>query len=94
MQFEWDEGKEQRNRLKHHVSFPEARSVFFDENAFEAFDPDHSEEEERFLMLGLSSRMRLLVVSYHYRFSEPLIRIISARKATREERRFYDAGKA
>ena len=89
MYFEWDEGKEQRNRLKHRVSFPEARSVFFDENAFEAFDPDHSVEEERFLMLGLSAEMRVLVVSYCFRLEDSVIRIISARKATRGEQRFY-----
>jgi hypothetical protein len=86
MQFEWDEKKNKANESKHGVSFEEAQTVFFDENAYEFGDPDHSEDEERFLMLGLSSRLRILVVSYCYRSNESVIRIISARKATKKER--------
>ena len=67
----------------------EAESVFYDENAFEYPDPDHSEAEERFIILGLSAGLRVLVVCYCYRLSESTIRIISARKATKKEARYY-----
>ena len=93
IRFVWDAGKAQANFAKHHVSFQEARSVFLDENAREFHDPEHSElEEDRFLMLGLSSRLRLLLVCHCYREDEDTIRIISARRATRRESRFYAAG--
>jgi len=67
LRFEWDEAKTSANARKHGVTFEEARSVFFDEQAQLIDDPDHSEDEERFVLLGLSSRLRLLVVSYCYR---------------------------
>jgi hypothetical protein len=90
--FEWDEKKNRTNRKKHAVSFEEAQTVFLDDNALEFFDPDHSEEEERFLLLGISARLRVVVVSHCYRTRESKIRIISARKATKRERRTYAGG--
>jgi len=89
IRFEWDEGKNQSNKKKHKVSFEEARSVFFDEFAIEFPDPDHSEQEARFLMLGRSYLLRVLVVCHCLRESDTVIRIISARKATSKERTFY-----
>ena len=91
--FSWDEKKSAANRRKHGVSFEEARTVFFDENAIEFFDPDHSEKEDRFLMLGLSFRLRVLLVCHCCRESQGVIRIISARKATRKERADYTGTK-
>jgi uncharacterized protein len=87
--FEWDELKERANRRKHGVSFEEARSAFLDENARVLPDPEHSEEEDRFVLLGLSTSLRVLVVCHCYREKEQIIRIISARKADREEQRQY-----
>ena len=89
--FEWDPRKDAENKRKHGVSFEEARSVFADEYALLLDDPDHSAVEERFILLGLSARFRVLVVVHAYRESEDTIRIISARKATRRERQQYDA---
>ena len=89
MRFEWDETKNQSNQRKHGISFEEAASVFFDEEALIRDDPEHSKEEERFVMLGFSSRANLLVVCHCYRASETVIRIISARKATRTESKYY-----
>ena len=89
LRFTWDQRKNQSNQKKHGVSFEEAHSVFFDEDALEFFDPDHSEEEDRFLLLGQSFHLRVLIVCHCYRESEYLIRIISARKATPEERTVY-----
>jgi len=89
LRFEWDERKAKANQKKHAVSFEEAQTVFFDDNAIEFPDPYHSEEEKRFLMLGRSFRLRILVVSHCFRRSESVIRIISARKATRKERTAY-----
>ena len=83
MKFEWDVNKELINLRKHHISFHEASSVFYDENALVKEDPDHS--AERFLILGLSTAANMLVVSHCFRKSESVIRIISARKATRSE---------
>ena len=74
---------------KHGVSFEEATTVFFDEYAIEYFDPDHSDNEDRFIMLGISRMLRVLVVCYCYRESDTIIRIISARKATRKESSNY-----
>ncbi len=71
------------------MSFEEAQSVFFDENAIQFYDEDHSEQEDRFIMLGLSIRSRILVVCHCERESGNVIRIISARKATRSERKYY-----
>jgi len=89
LSFEWDPRKAAVNRRKHGVSFEDALSVFSDERARLIDDPDHSEDEERFLLLGLSNSLRLLVVAHCYREAGGVIRIISARKATREEQRFY-----
>jgi len=77
------------NRRKHGVSFDEARSVFLDENAKLIDAPDHSAEESRFILLGLSHRLRLLVVCHTYRSDDEEIRIISARKADKSERMQY-----
>lgn len=88
--FEWDDNKAKGNLQKHGVSFEEAQTVFYDENALLIDDPDHSEDEERFIILGLSSTAKLLVVCYCYRASETVIRIISARKATRKETQYYE----
>lgn len=90
LKFEWDENKNQSNQQKHSISFEEAKTVFYDENALLIDDPDHSEEEERFIILGLSSQAKLLVVCHCYRASETVIRIISARKATRKETQYYE----
>jgi uncharacterized protein len=87
--FVWDEEKDRANRRKHRISFAEARTVFYDENAREYSDPDHSENEERFILLGISSRLRVLVVCHCYRESESVIRIISARRAQRSEEETY-----
>jgi uncharacterized DUF497 family protein len=89
IQFIWDEHKHQTNQKKHGVSFEEAKSVFFDEYARLLADPDHSETEERYLLLGMSIRMRLLVVSHCYRENDYIIHFISARAATRFEQQQY-----
>ena len=89
LRFEWDEAKAAANAKKHGVTFEEARSVFFDDRARLIDDPDHSEDEERFILLGLSSTLRLLVVCHCYRSKGNLVRIISARKATARESRSY-----
>ena len=91
--FVWDERKSRQNEKKHGVSFEEAQSVFFDENATQFFDESHSGREERFLMLGLSSRPRILLVAHTFRRAGSVIRIISARRATRKERRMYSRKK-
>ena len=90
MLFEWDDNKNQQNIKKHDVDFNEAASVFFDEHALMIPDPDHSDYEERFLILGISKRTRLLTVCHCYRKSETVIRIISARKATLREEHDYN----
>lgn len=87
--FEWDSVKAAANLRKHKVSFEDAQTVFSDERARLIDDPDHSEDEERFLLLGLSSSLRLLVVAHCYRLTGNVIRIISARKATADEARHY-----
>jgi hypothetical protein len=89
LQFAWDEKKNRANRRKHGLSFEEAQTAFFDERAKVYFDPDHSEDEDRFILLGLSYRMRVLVVCHCYRESDLLIRIISARKADKNEQEDY-----
>ncbi len=86
--FFWDDRKNERNREKHAISFEEAQTVFFDDNAVEFYDPDHSATEDRFLMLGLSYKLRILVVSYTVR-NDTEIRIISARKAVKKEKEAY-----
>jgi hypothetical protein len=92
LRFEWDERKNRRNRTKHGVWFEEAQSVFDDPNARLFADPEHSKEEDRFILIGLSSETRPLVVVHCYRESDSMIRIISARKATKKEVRFYEEG--
>ncbi len=87
--FKWDPRKAATNLRKHGVSFEDARSVFSDERARLIDDPDHSADEERFVLLGLGSSLRLLVVVHCYRAGGNIIRIISARRATRDEQRFY-----
>lgn len=89
VRFSWDENKAAQNARKHGVSFEEAMSVFWDERAIEFFDPDHSEDEDRFLMLGISWRLRLLAVHYTVRRGGKQIRIISARRATKNESKAY-----
>ena len=85
--------EDRENRRKHGVSFDEAQTVFFDENAIRFFDPDHSRDEDRFLMLGISVRLRTLVVCHCYRAGDEVIRIISARKANRKEEKVYWSGR-
>ena len=87
--FEWDKRKASDNRRKHGISFEEARSAFLDENARVIPDPEHSDDEDRFILLGLSVRLRLLVAVHCYRQQEDVIRIISARQAERSERKQY-----
>ncbi len=90
LDFDWDEAKDDANRRKHGVSFEEASTIFYDENALLIADPDHSEGEDRFLLLGLSLRLRTLVVCHCYREAEDMIRIISARRANRSEQLEYN----
>ncbi len=87
--FEWNSRKAAENRRKHRVSFEEAKSAFLDENARVIADSEHADDEDRFILLGLSIQLRLLVVVHCYRESENVIRIISARKAAPSERRQY-----
>lgn len=89
IRFEWDDNKAALNQKKHSVSFDEAKTVFYDEQALVIEDPEHSEEEERFVILGISGNANLLVVCHCYRQSETVIRIISARKATKSETNQY-----
>jgi len=89
LSFEWDERKSLLNKKKHGLSFEEAKTAFIDENALLIHDPDHSEEENRFILLGLSARLRILVVCHAYREDDSVIRIISARKALRSEQEQY-----
>ena len=89
LSFEWDERKNRANQTKHGVSFEEAQSIFFDERALQYEDPTHSGEEDRFLLLGHSMELRVLVVCHCYRTKGSVIRIISARRATARERTVY-----
>jgi uncharacterized DUF497 family protein len=89
LRFDWDENKAQSNLAKHKVSFEEAQSVFDDDFARLIPDPDHSEDEERFILLGLSCTLNVLVVVHCYRDEENTIRLISARKATKSEAKTY-----
>jgi uncharacterized protein len=90
MRFDWDENKAVSNRSKHGVSFEEAKTVFDDPLYVDFYDPAHSEEEDRYLILGESSQRRLLIASYTERGN--LIRLISAREVTRTERKVYEEG--
>jgi len=85
IKFNWDKNKATKNLVKHKVSFEEAQSVFDDDNARLIFDPDHSEDEDRFILLGLSYSLKVLVVVHCYKDEENIIRLISARKATKSE---------
>ena len=89
LKFEWDTRKATANLKKHGISFDEAKSAFFDEQAKLIDDPDHSEEEDRFILLGLSHSLRIVVVCHCYRGDDDVIRIISARKATTRELKEY-----
>jgi len=89
LHFEWDERKNRANKKKHGVSFEEAQTVFLDEHALRFYDPDHSEDEDRFIMLGMSFKLRTLVVCHCYRSQDAIIRIVSARKATKNEAAAY-----
>ena len=90
MIFEWDENKNRINQRKHGISFEDVKSVFGDEYAILFDDPDHSEFEDRFLIIGMSNVKGVCIVSNCYRNADETIRIISARKATRTEQSFYD----
>jgi uncharacterized DUF497 family protein len=89
IQFNWDKNKARINLTKHKISFEEAQSVFDDDNARLIFDPDHSEDEDRFILLGLSYSLKVLVVVHCYKDNENIIRLISARKATKLEEKNY-----
>ena len=89
IRFTWDPAKAAANKKKHGVAFEEAQTVFYDETAIQYDDPDHSDEEDRFLMLGLSAKLRVLMVSHAFRDDERVVRIISARKATKGEESAY-----
>lgn len=89
IRFEWDDNKNEINKKKHSVSFEEARTVFYDESALLIDDPEHSDEEDRFIILGLSQRANLLLVCHCYRENDTVIRLISARKATKKESTYY-----
>lgn len=90
LRFEWNERKARANLRRHRVSFEEAQTVFFDDHAILIDDPEHSDTEERLILLGLSSNMRLLVVCHTYRRRGDVIRIISARRANAEESTEYE----
>lgn len=89
LSFDWDENKHALNIKKHKVSFQEAQTVFYDDYARIISDPDHSETEDRFILMGLSYHLRILVVVHCYRQEDSVIRIISARKASKSERKNY-----
>jgi hypothetical protein len=91
VRFDWDERKAAANIAKHGVSFNEAATVLGDTLGWTYLDPKHSGSEQRWITVGLSERRRVLVVS-HTDQSDEVIRIISARRATRKERRFYEEG--
>ncbi len=88
-QFEWDQKKSKSNAKKHGFSFEEAQTAFYDEQAIVFDDPDHSEDEDRFILLGTNHKLNTLVVCHCYREKETIVRIISARKAIKEEELFY-----
>ena len=90
LHFSWDAEKSKINEQKHGVSFEEAQTIFYDDNARLQHDPDHSEDEDRFILLGMSAKLRVLVVCHCYRSDDAEIRLISARKATKRERKQYE----
>lgn len=89
IRFEWDQNKNLVNVKKHKISFEEAKTVFFDESARVIPDPEHSDTEERFIILGTSNKLKLLLVVHTYRENDDVIRIISARKASKSESKYY-----
>jgi len=89
LKFEWENNKDRANTSKHGVSFNEAKTAFYDEYAIQFFDPDHSESEDRFLLLGTSFKLKTLVVCHCFREEETVVRIISARKADKDETKVY-----
>ncbi len=89
LQFKWNPEKAIKNVRKHGITFEEAKSVFYDEKGVEFYDDEHSDWEDRFLLLGISSELRLLLICHCYRDNDEIIRIISARKATKSETRYY-----
>jgi len=89
LKFEWDNNKEKLNISKHGVSFDEAQTAFYDEYAIQFFDPEHSGSEDRFLLLGTSFKLKTLVICHCFREEETVIRIISARKADKDEAQVY-----
>ena len=92
LRFTWDRQKDVANLKKHRVGFAEAQTVFFDDRAVEFYDPGHSGREDRFILLGLSLDIRVLVVCYCFQHRESVIRIISARKAPKREEKVYNGG--
>jgi len=92
IKFEWNAAKAASNKKKHKISFDEAKTVFFDENAIVIHDTEHSKDEERFVILGISTVARILVVCHCFRHKDSVIRIISARKATKKESMQYYGG--
>ena len=90
--FIWDENKNEINKRKHGLSFEEAREVFGDENAILFDDPDHSIEEDIFLIIGAIKSTKICIVSHCYRDDDNVIRLISAREATKKEKRIYEEG--
>ncbi len=90
--FDWDENKNQKNQVKHGISFDEAKTVFWDDNAILFDDVEHSKEEDRFILLGMSNESNVCIVCHCYRESDSIIRIISARKATKKEEERYVRG--
>lgn len=91
MRFEWDERKAISNEKKHGISFSEAETVFYDENARWLYDAEHSSEEERYILLGMSDSLSLLVVCHLYKEDEETIRIFSARRANKAEQQQYQS---
>ncbi|RKY23121.1 MAG: BrnT family toxin [Planctomycetota bacterium] len=89
LEFEWDKKQNRTNAKKHEVSFDEARTVFYDEHAIAFFDPEHSGNEDRFILLGTSFKLKTLVVCHCFRREETIVRIISARKADKDEEQVY-----
>ena len=85
----WDKDKNKKNIISHKISFEEAKTVFFDPNAKIIYDPEHSKDEDRFIILGLSKLLNILVVCHCFKENDKIIRIISARKATPKERKQY-----
>lgn len=92
LSFEWDEEKNKINQKKHNMSFETAKEVFYDDAAVVFDDPDHSIDEDRFLIIGMTKSSRTCIVSHCYRENDTVIRIISAREATNRERKEYEEG--